>query len=415
MRVGFFTETYLPHINGVSISLYNTKKELEEKRNKVYIFAPTLPGHIESQEDVIRLPSLKVFSAGHEQRMALPIPNETFRKMLTVKLVLVHAHGGGLFSFLGYQLALAKGYPFVLTYHAFIKHYTHYFLKGKLVNPKMIETGSRVFCNQADIVIVPSPKMKKELLRYGVTKPIEVVPNAIALESFGRVEKGYLRKKLSLSDKQVVLLTVSRLGKEKNIGFLLRAFAHIAKENSNSVLVIVGDGPEKEPLSRLASRLKLQDRVFFTGMIDKEDMPSVYADADIFLFASVSETQGMVVPEAAASGLPLVVVEDEAFTGAIEDGKNGFETRMNLKDFAEKTLSLINDKEKREEFGLYSKKLITKNFSNEKIVSELIKVYEKARSIRQKEPRLSNKVQGRFKDFVGLFRAVRELNKRLKF
>lgn len=413
MKIGFFTETYLPHLNGVSISLEFAKKQLEKRGHDVYIFTPKISGYSEKQKKVIRLSSLKVLSAGHEQRIVVPIPNETFRKMLTSKLDLVHGHGGGLFSFLGYQFSLAKGYPFVLTYHAFIARYTHYFLNGRFVSPKLVELGSKLFCNRADIVIVPSQKMKRELLSYGVSVPIEIVPNSIDLERFGRAEKGFLRKKLNLKNETVILLTVSRLGKEKNVDFLIASFAKIAKKERTSILIIVGDGRERKRLGQMVENLKLEKRVIFTGVVSKDKMPEVYADADVFLFASTSETQGMVVPEAAATGLPVVLVKDEAFTGVVEDGRNGFEVDEKESKFAEKVLELISDSEKRRDFGRFSKKLVQENFSTEKNIQKLIAVYETAIKIRKGKPRLSNRLQGRIKDLIALFKADRELNRRL--
>ncbi|MDP2671012.1 MAG: glycosyltransferase [bacterium] len=413
--MGFFTETYLPELNGTSVTLAYAKKELERAGHEVYIFAPKVKGYQEKDPTVMRLNSVKLVASEPEQRMALPIPNESFRKTLRVKLDLVHAHGGGSFSFLGYQLALAKGYPFILTYHAFLKHYTHYFLNGRLVNPRMVETASRVFCNQADVVIAPTEKMKVELESYGVTKPIEVVSNVFDLSQFGQAKKGFLHKKLKIDSGRPILLTVSRLGKEKNIDFLFRSFARVAKKDASSVFVVVGDGPEKENLKKLAQKLKISSRVKFTGYVSKESLPEVYADAEIFLFASKSETQGMVIPEAAASGLPFVVVQDQAFVGVVEDGRNGFEIKGKESDFAQKVLELLKNTEKRKAFGDYSKQLIKENFSVEDSIDKLIKVYEQAREIRAQKPRLSNKIQGRVKDFASLFKVVKELNKRIGF
>lgn len=413
MKIGFFTETYLPHLNGVAISLAFEKEKLEKLGHKVFVFAPKITGAID-HPDVIRLSSMKVLNSEPVQKMVLPIPNNTLRKTFRVSLDVVHAHGGGFFSFLGYQLALTKGYPFVLTYHTYLAKYTHYFfLKNGFLTSKVATNGSKLVCNLADVVIVPTPKMKKILEGYGVSKTIEVVPNPIDIKKFKKVEKGYLRKKLPLASDALVLLTASRLGKEKNIDFLLKAFAIVAEKNKESVFVIVGDGPEKENLKSLARKLGLESRVFFTGYIDAEYMPAVYSDADVFLFASTSETQGMVVPEAASCGLPLVVVEDEAFAGAVQDFVNGYAVAMKTPVFSRKLLSLIENPRKRQEFGAASQKLIKENFDPDEIVSRLAKVYEQAVEIRKNEPRVSSRVQSSVKNFAGLFRYIKELNRRI--
>ncbi len=411
MKIAFFTETYLPTLNGVSLSLNYAKEKLEKKGHEVYIFAPRVSGYKDKKSRIIRLSSVKVIDAEPAQKMVLPVPNKTFRQMLSVKLDLVHAHGGGFFSFMGYQLALAKGYPLIITYHTFVERYTHYFLNGRFVNPKMISVGSKLICNLADVVIVPSEKMRKVLLDYGVSKKIEVVPNPLDFSKFNENPKGYLHQKLGLKPDTKILVTVSRLGIEKNIDFLLRAFKLVTKKNLEVVLVIIGDGPEKKSLETLAKKLQLSDKVFFTGFINRVDMPKAYADSDIFLFASTSETQGLVIPEAAASGLPLVVVKDDAFVGAIEEGVNGFETPMKEEYFAEKVLELLQDEKKRVDFGKQSRILISTNFDPKKIIQQLLDIYQEAITIRQKKPRISARIQDRVKVFSGLFRAVKEINR----
>lgn len=413
MRIGFFTETYLPHLNGVSISLAYEKTELEKLGHKVYVFAPKVAAANE-EEGVIRLSSMRVFKSEPEQKMVLPIPNTTLRRTFRVGLDVVHAHGGGFFSFLGYQLALTKGYPLVLTYHTYLAKYMHYFfIKNQLLTSKAAENGSKLVCNLADVVIVPTEKMRKVLESYGVSKKIEVVPNPIDTKKFRPSQKGYLRDKLRLDQDRVILLTTSRLGKEKNIDFLLKAFAIVAKKNKNSVFVIVGDGPEKNQLQKITQDLGLIDRVIFTGYLPSEDMPQVYSDSDIFLFASTSETQGMVVPEAAACGLPIVLVEDEAFVGVVKDFVNGYLTPMRPSVYARKLLSLIDDRPKRQEFGLASIKMVKDKFDSDQIMEKLVQVYEEAIKIRQASPRVSSLVQNSVKVFLGFFRYVRELNKRL--
>lgn len=415
MKIGFFTETYLPHLNGVSVSLAFEKEKLEKLGHKVFVFAPKVAG-VKEQPDVIGLTSMKVLNSEPAQKVVLPIPNRTLRKTFRVGLDVVHAHGGGFFSFLGYQLALAKGYPFVLTYHTYLAKYTHYlFIKNDLLTSKVATNGSKLVCNLADVVVVPSAKMKQVLESYGVSKQIEVVPNPIDTKKFRPVGKGYFRNKLKLSSNAKILLTASRLGKEKNIDFLLKAFALVAKKDQNCIFIIVGDGPELNNLKELANNLKLGSRVFFSGYLPTEDMPAVYSDSDIFLFASTSETQGMVLPEAAACGLPLVVVSDEAFAGVIKDFVNGYETPMKLSVFTRKILALLENPNKRQEFGLASQKLILENFNPDDIMDKLVSVYKLAVRIRTKEPRVSSRIQNSLKSLGGLFRYVKELNRRLGF
>lgn len=412
MKIAFFTETYLPHLNGVSVSLVFAKKELERKGHEVYVFAPKVAGYKDSEENIIRLSSIRILKSEPEQK--LPIPTPQFRKLLNMKFDVIHGHGGGFLSLIGYQVALTKGYPFVITYHSYLEKYTHYLpIKSTMITSPLARRGSRYICNLGDIVIAPSIKMKKILEKYGVSKKIAVVPNPINLERFVKSEKGFLRKLLNIDNSKIILLTASRLGKEKNIDLLINSFYEVAKKDNNSVFVIAGNGPDEERLKHLVKSLGLESRVYFPGYIDTKDMPLAYSDADIFLFASTTETQGMVVPEAASCSLPLVLVKDEAFSGVIRDGFNGYSVAEKPKLFAAKILNLIRDPEKREIFGKNSAKLVREVFNQDDLIQKLEDVYQEAIFIRKKEPRITSRVQSGIKKFAGLFSYIKELNRRL--
>lgn len=402
MKIGFFTETYFPQLNGVSVSLAFIKSELEKNGHQVYVFAPKVPGYKDTENNIIRLRSLTVLNSEPEQK--LPISAIDFRKVLQLKLDVVHGHGGGFVSILGYELALTKGYPYVLTYHTYIEKYLHYFfLKSKKITLPIAKKGSRLICNLSDVVIVPSQKMKTILRGYGVKKEISVIPNPISLESFVKGKMGFLRKKLNIDTDKVILLTVSRLGQEKNIDFLIKSFLKVYEKSKNVVLVIVGLGPEEARLKALVKKLALEEKVFFTGFIDTKQMPQVYSDSDIFVFASTTETQGLVVLEAAACQLPLIVVKDEAFNDPIKDGFNGYMVEEKVDLFAEKVLDLVSDNEKRKQFGINSSQHVRSVFDQAKIIKQFEKVYNEAIDIRKKESRVTHKLQASLKKIIKLY------------
>ncbi|OGY32667.1 MAG: hypothetical protein A3A57_02710 [Candidatus Woykebacteria bacterium RIFCSPLOWO2_01_FULL_41_12] len=414
MKIAFFTETYYPELNGVSVSLDFVKKQLERKGHEVFIFAPKVRGYQSFDDHVIRLSTVRVINSEPKQRLVLPIPNSTFRKMMSLKFDVIHAHGGGFSSLVGYQLALLKGYPFVLTYHTYIEKYTHYFfVKNSLVTGAIARQGSKFMCNLSDIVVVPTKKMKKVLEKYGVKKEIQVVPNPIDLTMFKKGRGGFLHQKLKLPKESIILLTASRLGKEKNLDFLIKSFALVARELPFARLVLVGDGPERERLETLAAELGLEKTVILTGYIDTKQMPLVYSDADIFLFASTSETQGMVIPEAAACGLPIVAVRDEAFSDLVVDDYNGYLVSENRKKFAAKLTFLIKNQQKRDQFGKNSVRLVNKIFDVDYAVKNLEAVYQKAIATRRQTPRLSSRFQVGVRKSVGLLRYLKELNQML--
>jgi glycosyltransferase involved in cell wall biosynthesis len=183
---------------------------------------------------------------------------------------------------------------------------------------------------------------------------------------------------------------VGRLGIEKNFLFLLDAFKKISEGEPLSHLVIVGDGDEAQNIKAYAEELNLQRRVHFTGKISQQKIALAYADADIFVFASRTETQGIVLLEAAASGLPFVVVKDGAYKGMIVNNENGYLVSENSSIFAQKVIELLGDKEKKKAFGKRSKELVKENFNPKRLTSDMVYLYQEA-LINKKPRRISLK------------------------
>lgn len=392
MRIAFFTDTYYPSLNGVTVSLDHFTKELEKKGHTVIIYAPKVRGYKEKNKNVIRISSLIVLSSEPEIRLPLPTSARTIKKIANENFDIVHAHGNGAFSLLGYQVARIKGVPYVLTFHNLHTKYTHYFLKGKVVKPRMIATGMRVFANICDVVIVPSKKMKLELQSYGVKKDIAIIPNFVPTEKFQVENTGFLHAQLSLPPTTPLILSVGRLGLEKNFSFLIQAFSVVAKKNSSSDLVIVGKGPEKDNLKKLASQLGLSERIHFIDSIDQSLMPQAYKDAALFAFSSESETQGVCVLEAACSGLPLVVVNDLAFDGVIENNINGYSLPLSISSFSDGILALLADQNLRSQMGEASAEMASKNFNGGEITENLITLYKNALADHRVSRRIIRKV-----------------------
>ncbi len=414
MKIAVFTDTYFPQLNGVPISIENFTGVLRKKGHKVYIYAPKIKDFQDTDEDVSRLSSVKVVSSEPEVRVPIPLPNKIYRQMLRQDFDLVHAHGNGAFSLLGYQVAKLKNIPFILTFHNFHSKYTHYFLNGAVVKPYMMEAGLRVFANLCDGVITPSEKMKAELEKYGVKGEVKVIPSFIDSRRFINNQKGYLHKKFAIPNDAPILLSVGRLGKEKNFDFLIQTFKKLSTQNDDAHLVIVGYGLEKANLSKLVKRLGLTKRVHFTGRLDKEIIPKAYADADIFVFASDSETQGICVLEAATSGLPFVVVDDAAFDNVVKEDVNGYKSPLKKDVFAHKIIDLLGNEQKRIEFGLASSKIAAENFQAEKLTNELVSYYDMILTKHKAKRRILRRIADK-KAFVYFLKASGKVNKFLGF
>lgn len=379
LRIGLFTDTYAPQVNGVSISLQLVSEGLKKRGHQVTIFAPRFPGYHDEQPSVVRLPSLKYLNDPPIYVAVLGTPRSTWsltRKHFDV----LHAHSPLSVGLLAYLTASTKNLPLIYTYHTSITDYTHYlkFIGGTGI----IRHGARWFStastNLGDQIVVPSPKFHRLLLSQKVNKPIHTVPNGIDLSNF-KVSKnpGSLRNRLGIKKDAPILLSLGRMDPEKHLDFLVDAFALLVKQYPDARLVFAGDGSARKGVEEKVAAMHLKDCVHFLGMINRTEIPDVLHDATVFLSASITEVHPISVIEAIASGLPLVAVQDEAFEGMIENDQNGYLVPMDVKVFSEKVSALIADPEKLERFGKRSAELSQK-FSIEGQVETLENLYIEA-------------------------------------
>ena len=345
MKIGFFTDGFLPQPNGVATSVFASAQELERRGHEVFIVAPKYPGY-KDEMNVFRLTSVKVMSKP-DLRLALHLPDRPLRRLLKMDFDIIHVHSGGPITLLGLEIAKAKNIPIVATYHTLWAKYTHYFMKGKVIKPKVIEQATKFFCNRCDYLIAPSHRVVDELEKYGIKKPIAMIPSGVDTSKFGVVSKNTFRKKLGIPSSHKILLTVSRMGEEKSIDFLLKSFELVLGENPETTFLLVGDGQEKKNLISLAKKLGIEKNVIFAGLIDPVALPEIYSEADLFLFASQTETQGMVILEALASGVPVIAVEDTVFKEVIQNNQNGFLLEKEKEAFAGKITELLKNETER--------------------------------------------------------------------
>ncbi len=239
----------------------------------------------------------------------------------------------------------------------------------------MVEQGTKIFCNGCDHIIAHMPKIKNELISFGIKKPITIIPCGVDITRFKKQEKGYLRKKIGLKNGKI-LLYVGRLGKEKSIDFLLKAFKAIHAKNKTINLVLVGEGLEKKNLQELTEKFAIEKNVYFAGEINSSEINKVYADADIFVFASQTETQGMVILEALASGVPVVAIYDKVYDGVIINGENGILTKKDPDKFAKACLKILESPSYRDKLSKKTFENI-KNFSLSETAMSMEKLYKK--------------------------------------
>lgn len=261
-----------------------------------------MPDYRDDDRDVVRVRSLPL-PTRTAYRLTVPmLPRES------ASLSIVHAHSPFVTGWLGQRAAKRDGVPLVFTYHTQLDQYAHYVPFESRLTRSAATRLTRAFANAADAVVVPTETMRRRLRDVGVRSRIEVVPSGIDVDRFARGERSAkTRAAFGAGTDDKLVLTVGRLGREKNVELVLEAFARL--NDPAARLVAIGDGPHREMLERLAERTGLAARVRFTGELAREALPDAYASADAFLFASRTETQGLVLVEALAARLPIVAVD----------------------------------------------------------------------------------------------------------
>lgn len=373
MKIGFFTDSYRPYISGVVRSIDTFSRELIRRGHEVYIFAPRYPSTGENEVKVYRFPSFHT-PFYPDFYIGLPIPWPAKKYILQWNLDVIHVHSPFLLGQLGAFFARKLDLPLVFTYHTLYDQYVHYSPIATGFVRKGVLTIARDFCNRCDLVITPTKVIKELLKGYGVTTPVVPIPTGIEPERFQGGDAGYLRKNFRIPEDELILLFVGRIGKEKNLDYLLEAFYLVLQKNRDVALVLVGNGPEMENLQERSRELGIADKVIFTGFLEPEMVAAVYRSADIFVFPSVTETQGLVLAEAMAAGLPVVAQAAYGSLAMVKDGVTGYLCREGKEKFAELILSLLEDADLRRRMGAAARSR-AERFSADKMALRLEMAY----------------------------------------
>ena len=327
MKVLITTDAFSPMVNGVVTSTLNLYEELTKLGVDVRILALADSHHSKRVGDVYYIHSFGV-SFYPNARATVVYRNRYINEIINWKPDIIHTQTEFCTFFLARRIAKKLNIPIVHTYHTMYEHYTNYFIKNEIVGHKAVVLFSREIIKNVAAVIAPTIKTKVTLEQYGTHTPIEVIPTGLKLEKFQQTmssqERKVRREALGIKEEDRVLITVGRLGSEKNINELLSNMVELLKKHHNVKFLIVGDGPQRETLEQEAQGLGIGNKVIFTGMVPLEEVNKYYKLGDIFISASISETQGLTYIEALISGLPLVCRRDECLKGVLEDGENGY-------------------------------------------------------------------------------------------
>lgn len=377
MVIAIFSESFCPIINGVAVSIKIFARHLREEGCKVYFFAPRYPGYKDKNSDVFRFPS---FRFPHHPEYPIPIPfsSRIFDIFSSLNVDIVHPQTPFLLGWVARYLARKNDAVLVTTYHTFYEEYAHYgYPIPQFLTKAFLRKLSKIFCNLCDLVVVPSKSVEALLRGYGVYRPIEVIPTGIELDKWYRRENpAFPRSALNIPPEAPILTYVGRLAAEKNISLLLSAFRKVLEDIPTAFLLLVGSGPDEEDFKRIAEKLGIKEHCRFLGFVDRERVRECLAASDVFVFPSTTETQGLVLAEALAMGLPVVSAESYGAKETIRDGVDGFILPPQPKVFSEKICELLRNKELK--YKMKASALEgARRFSSKESARKLLAVYQK--------------------------------------
>jgi glycosyltransferase involved in cell wall biosynthesis len=377
VRVALFTNNYLPFCGGVTVSVETLRQGLEARGHEVWVFAPHFPGAEESSPRVVRYPSLPA-ATYPEFAVAVPWAPGIGRLVRRLDFDVFHAHHPFLLGPVARRLARRTRRPVVFTYHTRYEKYAHYVpITPRLVRGAAVAL-SRRFAAGCDAVVAPSALIRDELRGRGVRTRIAVIPTGIDLGRFRPGARREARAALGLDAESAVVLYVGRLDREKSVDRVLAAFAHIAATVPAARLVLAGQGTEGGRLRAEVGASRLARRVHFLGVLPHDALPPVYQAADVFLFASETETQGLVLAEAAACGVPSVAVSAPGCDEVVRDGATGLLTKPEPLALAEGAIGLLLDEERRRHMGERARAVAVHEFDVRHQIDRTLALYAEA-------------------------------------
>ncbi len=341
MRIGLLADTYKPHVSGVTHYISLNKQVLESRGHEVFVFTFGDLDFPDDEKHIIRSPGVPVADTG----IHLGFRYSSSAQRLLETMDIAHVQHPFLSGRLALRYCRPKNIPIVFTNHTRYDLYAQAYLPmlPDVVGTSFLQAYLPSFCKEVDLVIAPSNGLKQVLRDLDVSGPIDVIPNGVDLGRFEEDIQPIPRQELGIGDDAVLLIYSGRLGPEKNLTFLVRAFAGAQTAFQGARLILVGDGPERDNLEDLAVRSGLKDKVVFTGMLAHDDVPRYLTAADAFVTASVTEVHPLSVIEALACGLPVVGIDSPGVGDTIIDGENGFVCRNDLAAFTAKLTRLIVD------------------------------------------------------------------------
>lgn len=363
LKVLFISDVYFPRINGVSTSINTFVKQMQNLGHEVHLIAPeygqaTQVDATSSELWIKRIPARSIYFDPEDKLMKFGEAMKLLPILQKERYDIIHVHTPFVAHYLGLKLAAALNIPCIETYHTFFEDYLHHYLPWV---PKSLARGmarmiSKRQCNAVDAIVAPSQPMLNVLREYGVKVMAQVIPTGLQESSFKETDGQAFRLKYGIALERPMLLYVGRVAFEKNINFLLEMTKHLIENQPEVLLVVTGEGPAEASLHKLAKTLGLENNIKFIGYLDRStELNACYESADIFVFASKSETQGLVLLEAMAQGTPVVAISELGTASILIEGKGALIANDNPVEFAVRVNQLLTYPEQRLELGQRAK------------------------------------------------------------
>ena len=352
MRILKISDVFFPRVNGVSTSIDTFRRDLTALGHEVVLVAPSYSrGSADPREtadpSIHRVPARAVPRDPEDRIMSFGGLRQALAALTRRKFDVVHIHTPFLAHYAGLRFARELGAPVVATYHTLFEEYLHHYvpLLSRRITGGLARRFSRSQCNQLDAVIAPSQAMQQALLTYGISRRIEILPTGLPAERFRAGDGKAFRRRHGLEQERPLLLFVGRAAHEKNIGFLIEMMIELREMRPDAMLLIAGEGPAVGSLRAQAARLGLNDRVRFLGYFDRSgELQDCYSAADVFVFASLTETQGLVLLEAMAQGVPVVAIPRMGTIDILGPGKGCRHAPNERRGFAQVVRDVLADR-----------------------------------------------------------------------
>ncbi|MFW6107176.1 MAG: glycosyltransferase [bacterium] len=322
MNIAMFTNTYLPHVGGVAQSVQRFARAFRRRGHRVLIAAPRYPEAPDSETGVVRVPALQHFN-GSDFSVALPLSLELADELRAFAPDLLHSHHPFLLGNTALRAAAKYDVPLVFTHHTMYECYTHYAPLDLPAFRTYIQRLATGYANLCDGVVAPSESVARILRQRGVVRPVQVAATGVDLKDYAAGDAAAARTRFGIPDDAFLIGHVGRLAPEKNLDFLAPALAEALEHLPTSRLLVVGSGPSVPAMRQTFRERGVGQRVVFAGTLVEQELVDAYHAMDVFAFASKTETQGMVLVEALATGCPVVAIDAAGAREVVQDESNG--------------------------------------------------------------------------------------------